>query len=108
MSRFKLLLLPVLLVLPGCGVAMGIASAPMQVVKTGGKVVDVMTTSQSERDEKRGREIRKREERLGELERAYRKQLAKCQRGDEGACRKADQARAEMRALMPGVPYEAL
>jgi len=113
MSQSKLIVLPALLVLPGCGVAgaaFDVASAPVRgttrAIEAGSTVVDVMTTSDSERDQKRGREIRRREERLGELDREYRKQSGKCDRGDEGACRKAEQAYAEMRALMPSVPYE--
>ncbi|MEY4473966.1 MAG: hypothetical protein RL671_2270 [Pseudomonadota bacterium] len=110
MPRLKPLLLPALLALPGCGVAgaaVDLASAPVRVVKTGSTVVDKMTTSQAEKDQKRGREIRRREEQIGELERDYRKQSGKCQSGDEDACRKADRIHAEMRALMPSVPYEA-
>lgn len=107
MSRIKLMVLPALFVLHGCGTAASIVGAPVSVVKAGGNVVDVMTTSQSEKDEKRGRAIRKREERMGELERDYRKQASKCQRGNQDACRKAGQIAAEMRALMPGIPYEA-
>ncbi len=109
MHRRSLLLLPALLVLPGCavaGAAVDLASAPVRVVKTGSTVVDKMTTSQAEKDQKRGREIRRREERLGELERDYRKQSDKCRRGNDDACRKADQSRAAMDALMPGIPYE--
>lgn len=113
MTQTKLLLLPAVLALPGCGVAgaaFDVASAPVRgasrAVEAGSTVVDVMTTSDSERDQKRGREIRRREERLGELDREYRKQSSKCERGDDGACRKAEQAYAEMRALVPSVPYE--
>ncbi len=105
----NLVLLPAVLLLPACGVAgaaMDIATAPVRVVKTGSTVVDVITTSDSERDQKRGREIRQREERLGELDREYRKQSARCERGNDEACRKADRAYAEMRALMPAVPYD--
>lgn len=109
MVSFKLFALPALLLLPGCAVAsaaVDLATAPVRVVKTGSTVVDVMTTSQSEKDQKRGREIRRREERLGELQREYRKQAAKCERGNDEACRKADQAYTAIRAQMPGVPYE--
>jgi hypothetical protein len=109
-----LFVLSSLMVLPGCGVAgaaVDLASAPVRgtsrALEAGSTVVDVMTISQSERDQKRGREIRQREERLGELDREYRKQSSKCERGDDDACRKADRAYAEMRALMPSVPYEA-
>lgn len=108
-----LLIVPACLALAGCGVAgaaVDLASAPVKgttrALEAGSTVVDVMTTSQSEKDEKRGREIRKREERLGALDRDYRKYSDKCRRGDDGACRKADAAYAEMRALMPSVPYE--
>lgn len=104
MSRLKLLFLPALLMLPGCGPA-EILTAPVSAFKTGGKVVDVMTTSQSEKDEKRGRELRKREERLRELEHDYRKQARKCQRGNQSACRKAGQLAAEMRRLSYSPPY---
>jgi hypothetical protein len=38
-------------------------------VKAASKTVDVLTTSQSEADEKRGREIRKREECMGKEQR---------------------------------------
>ncbi|MCZ8018928.1 hypothetical protein [Novosphingobium sp.] len=113
MSNKKLFIVSALLVLPGCGVAgaaVDLASAPVRgttrALEAGSTVVDVMTTSQSEKDQKRGREIRRREERLGELDREYRKQSKKCERGDDEACRKADYAYAEMRSLMPGVPYE--
>lgn len=109
MSSYKLIALPALLLLSGCAAAsaaIDLAAAPVKVVKTGGKVVDVLTTSQSERDEKRGREIRKREERVGELEREFQKESRKCQRGNDRSCRKAEEARAELRTLMPQIPYE--
>lgn len=54
--------------LSGC-----IASTALQLVtlpvKAAGAAVDAVTTSQSEADEKRGREIRKREEREGKAAR---------------------------------------
>ena len=43
-------------------------------VKAASKTVDVLTTSQSEADEKRGREIRKREECIGKEERRAEKE----------------------------------
>jgi hypothetical protein len=61
--RRALLILP--LALTGCVVgtvartAVDVATIPVKVVSAG---VDAATTSQSERDEKRGREIRKQEE----------------------------------------------
>ncbi|NJC04559.1 hypothetical protein GGQ97_000352 [Sphingomonas kaistensis] len=60
--------LPVLLFAPAltaCAVAstaVDVVTLPVKVVSKG---VDLATTSQSEADEKRGREIRKEEERLG-------------------------------------------
>jgi hypothetical protein len=56
------------LVLSGCiaRTAVDIVTLP---VKAASKTVDVLTTSQSEADEKRGREIRKREECTGKEER---------------------------------------
>lgn len=62
--------------LSGCiaKTAVDVATAP---VKVGSKAVDLATTSQSEADEKRGREIRQREERLGKLQRRYEKEHAR-------------------------------
>jgi len=56
------------LLLTGCiaRTALDIATLP---VKAAGKTVDVLTTSQSEADEKRGRAIRKREECVGKEDR---------------------------------------
>jgi hypothetical protein len=64
--RRALLIVP--LALTGCVVgtvartAVDVATIPVKVVSAG---VDAATTSQSERDEKRGREIRKQEEEAG-------------------------------------------
>lgn len=73
-------------------------------VKAGSKAVDLATTSQSEADEKRGRELRKREERLGKLEREWEKFDRRCSAGDAEACRKRDDARREIDALRPTIP----
>ena len=56
------------LLLGGClaKTALDVATAP---VKIASKTVDLATTSQSEADEKRGREIRKAEEREGKARR---------------------------------------
>ncbi|MCL9998017.1 MAG: hypothetical protein NBV68_01415 [Erythrobacter sp.] len=93
------------LALQGClaKAAVGVVTAPVRVVSKG---VDLATTSQSEADEKRGREIRKREERMGELDRAFTKQSERCADGDDEACEKAQAIRAEMKALAPGIPVE--
>lgn len=91
--------------LQGClaRAAVDVVTLPVRAVSKG---VDVATTSQSEADEKRGRDIRKREERLGELDRDYDKQMDRCADGNDEACDKAQAFRAEMKALMSGVPVE--
>lgn len=93
------------LALQGClaRAAVDVVTLPVKAVSAG---VDAATTSQSEADEKRGREIRKREERLGELERAYDKAMERCGNGDDEACDKAQAIRAEQRGLMQRVPVE--
>lgn len=73
-------------------------------VRAAGSGVDAMTTSQSEADEKRGREVRRREERLGRLDRSYRRHNAQCARGDRDACTAARAEHAEMQSLTDGVP----
>jgi len=91
--------------LQGClaKAAVGVVTAPVRVASKG---VDLATTSQSEADEKRGREIRRREERMGELDRAYAKAMERCGEGDDEACERAQAIRAEMKALAPGIPVE--
>lgn len=102
--RPKALILCALLPLGGCvSTVANVVTAPVRVA---GRAVDLATTSQSEADETRGREIRRREERLGELQREYEDQAEKCQDGDDSACRDAVALRREMDALMPGVPVE--
>ena len=102
--RFVPLILAAL-ALQGClaKAAVGVVTLPVRAVSAG---VDAATTSQSEADEKRGREIRKREEQLGKLEREYDKAMERCGDGDDEACEKAQTIKAEMKALMPGVPVE--
>ena len=78
-----------------------IATLPVKVVSKG---VDLATTSQSEADQKRGRKLREREERLGKLQRDYAKQAQKCADGDSGACTKRDALQAEIDASMPERP----
>jgi hypothetical protein len=91
--------------LSGClaKTAFDVATAPVKVVS---KAADLATTSQSEADEKRGREIRKREERLGQLQREREKQEKRCLAGDRRACDEVSRINAEMRILMPQVPLE--
>ncbi len=93
------------LALQGC-VAKAVVSAVTLPVRAVGAGVDAVTTSQSEADEKRGRDIRKREERLGALDRDYARQMDRCAEGDDAACDRAQAIRAEMKALLPGIPVE--
>ena len=98
-----LILLACALALPGClaKTALDVATAP---VKVAGKAVDMATTSQSEADEKRGRELRMREEELGKLERQYDKLDAKCRDGDERACLDMRNVYAEMEQVRATLP----
>lgn len=106
MSVSRLLLLACAsIALQGC-VAKAVVSAVTLPVKVASRGVDLATTSQSEADEKRGREIRKREERLGKLQRDYERAMQRCGNGDDAACEAAQAIRAEMKAIMPGVPVE--
>lgn len=93
------------IILSGClaRAAVDVVTAPVRVA---GKAVDVATTSQSEADEARGREIRRREEQLGKLQREYEKQVEDCEDGDRSACRNAEETQAEIRDLLPRVPVE--
>ncbi len=79
-----------LLLLQGCvaSVVGEVITAPVKIVS---KTADVLTTSQSESDEKRGRELRKREEALGKLARQRDKAREKCEDGDADACAKASE-----------------
>jgi hypothetical protein len=101
------LVLPVLILisLSGCvaGTIVDVATAPVRVA---GKAVDVATTSQSEADEKRGRELRKREERYGELSRKHERESKRCAEGKADACAKAETLAAELEALRPALPAE--
>jgi hypothetical protein len=60
------------------------------------KTADILTTSQSESDEKRGREMRKHEEKLGKLSRQLKKAQKRCADGDRDACKKARNIRDEI------------
>ncbi len=100
-----LLALSASVLLSGClaRVAADVVTAP---VKLGSKAVDLATTSQSEADENRGREIRRREERLGKLERQYEKEREDCEGGDRGACEEAREIYAEIQEILPTIPVE--
>ena len=74
-----ILILSVAALVSGCttiaSTAVDVVTLPVKVVSKG---VDAATTSQSEADEKRGREIRKQEEERGRL---ARQMLERCQKG---------------------------
>ena len=81
-----LLVLGSAVLLSGCvSIVKDVVTAPVKIVS---KTADVLTTSQSESDEKRGRDMRKREEILGKLSRQRDKANERCEDGSEAACRK--------------------
>lgn len=79
-----LFLLPATLMLGGCVVetiaktAVTIVTLPVRVASAG---VDAVTTSQSEADQKRGRELRRQEEAQGRAERLA---MERCRKGKPG------------------------
>lgn len=90
MSRFISVCLLFLLT-SGCiaRLAADVVTAPVKVVS---KTADVLTTSQSEADEKRGRAVRKDEERVGKLTRERDKAQRECNKNPESeACTRADE-----------------
>jgi hypothetical protein len=93
------------LALQGClaKTALNVATAPVRVASKG---VDLATTSQSEADQNRGREIRRREEKLGKLERDYEQQNKLCIKGDERSCEAARTTYDQIQVLLPTVPVE--
>lgn len=106
MHAKALIILPVAaLALTGCiaRTAVDVVTAP---VRAGSQVVDWATTSQDEADRARGREIRRREERLGELHEDLADLEDDCLDGDDKACREAVATRREIDALRPMVPVE--
>lgn len=76
----RLLLLAALPALSGCvsvaKTAVDVATLPVKAVSKG---VDLATTSQSEADEKRGRELRKAEEEAGKHDRLWAEQCRRAQ-----------------------------
>ncbi|QWC56813.1 hypothetical protein F7D01_06620 [Erythrobacter sp. 3-20A1M] len=103
--RLSLLILLAPVALGGC-VAKTLVDVATLPVRAASGAVDMVTTSQAEADEKRGRELRKRQERLGKLEREYDKRREKCERGSREACEDARRLYAEIEELRPTVPYE--
>lgn len=90
-----------LLGLQGC-IARTVASVVTAPVRIAGKAVDLATTSQSEADEKRGRDLRLQEQRLGQLERSYRQHVRQCEQGNDTACNRAEGERTELERFAPG------
>ena len=83
MGMMRLLLLPALaLLLSGCiaRTAVGIVTLPVRAVGAG---VDAVTTSQAEADQRRGRQIREEEERLGREARRREREERRRQRAAE-------------------------
>ena len=102
-SPFVPIALAAPLLLTGCiaSTAANLVTAPVRVASRG---FDMATTSQSESDEKRGRDLRHREERLGRLEREYGNHTRQCMRGDEDACQAARLDYGEIQNLRATVP----
>lgn len=95
MARVFALLLMALMT-SGCiaRLAADVVTVPVKVVS---KTADVLTTSQSEADEKRGREVRKQEERIGKLARERDKAQRACRKNPESnACARADELNDEI------------
>lgn len=96
MNRQFLFFAPIAaMALSGClaRTALDVVTLPVKVASKG---VDLATTSQSEADQKRGREIRQREERLGKLEREFYKLQGQCLDGDRRACERQVAVRAQL------------
>ncbi len=68
----------------GCvSLARTVVTAPVKIVS---KSADLLTTSQSEADEKRGRALREQDEKRGALARLRDKSAARCRAGNDKAC----------------------
>lgn len=106
MPRPALLITPaIVLALSGC-VAKTIVDVATLPVRAAGQAADWATTSGDERDRARGREIREREERLGELQGDLEELEDDCLDGDDDACREAVEVRREIEVLVPQIPVE--
>ena len=109
-SRAFLLATALVPLLTGCAAktAFDLATMPVKTtrdgINAGSKAVDLLTTSQGEADQKRGRRIRHAEEKLAKLERRYREQNEDCADGDAEACRERYATWDEIEALQPYVP----
>lgn len=106
MLRPAFILAPVAAVLlSGClaKTALDVATLPVRVAS---RAVDLATTSQAEADQKRGREMRRREAELGKLQRQHDKLVRKCEAGDRAACAQGEVVAGQIAELMPTVPLE--
>lgn len=96
--RAMILLLLATPLLTGCiSTVKSVVTAPVKAV---GQVADWTTTSQDESDRNLGRELRKREERLGRLSRERDKAAQKCRNGAEEQCQRAEVLEHEIEAEM--------
>lgn len=84
--------------LSGCiaRTAVDVVTAP---VRAGAQIVDWTTTSQDEADRSLGRDVRRREEAIGRLERQRREAAADCEDGEERACERAGELDQEIARL---------
>jgi hypothetical protein len=95
MPRLMVVLM-VFMMTTGClaRLAADVVTAPVKVIS---KTADVLTTSQSEADEKRGRAVRKEEERIGKLARERDKAQRACAKNPESdACARVDELNDEI------------
>lgn len=104
-SLTPLIAAAVLPLLSGCiaSSAVSVVTAPVKIV---GKTADLATTSRSERDENRGRDLRKRQKRFQELQKEYRKLSERCSDGNRKACRQREADYAEMQRLRRAIPQD--
>ncbi len=93
------------LIQPGC-VARALVDVATAPVRVASKAVDLATTSQSEADQNRGRDLRRREERLGQLERSYNREAERCADGNSEACERRAAMLVEIEALRRTIPAE--
>jgi flagellar motility protein MotE (MotC chaperone) len=111
-AKSAVILTSLALLLPGCAAktAFDIATTPVRTtrdaVNAASRTYDVLTTSQSEADEKRGRDLRHREERLAKLQKRYRDQTEDCRDGNDDACDDRGETWSEMQALYPTIPVQ--
>ncbi len=85
------------LLLSGCLARTALDMAPVRAVDA---AVDLATTSRSEADEERGRALRQRDERLGQLYRDTRHHSRQCDEGQAQTCARAKQNRADIDAIL--------